>query len=380
MMTVETNHMRWPLYKTHLLPEFVPLIAQVFASGRIASGPNVAEFQRMLGEYLGNPSIATAGDVSTALSISLFQAGVKPGDDVLMSPLVCLSTSSPVRTLFANIRWCDVDPETGNLDASDIPRRVTSRTKAIVVYHWAGNPADLEPIHSAAKAHGLAVIEDAGEALGAEYRGRKIGATGSDYTVFSFYANRHLTTIDGAAISCGTQVDSERVRSLTRYGIDQTSFRREDGEINPESDIAVAGWNSHLNHVAATIGVAQMKHVSDIVTRHQQNGLYFDGRFGDMRGLTVLKRPARSMSSYWVYTFLAERRDSLLKRLRSRGIHASKVHIRNDWYSGFGVRENDLPGVDHFSDRYLSIPCGWWVTEEDRIQIADIVCEEAAND
>ncbi len=372
--------MRWPLYKPHMLPEFEPLVAEVFASGQIATGPNVAKFRGMLGDYLGTPSIVTAGDISTALSICLFQAGVRPGDDVLMSPLVCLSTSSPVRNLFANIRWCDVDPETGSLDAADIPRKITPRTKAVVVYHWAGNPADLEPITSAAGALDLTVIEDAGEALGAEYGGRKIGATGSDYAVFSFYPNRHLTTIDGAAISCGPRVDAERVRWLTRYGINQHSFRREDGEINPESDIPIAGWNSHLNHVAATIGVAQMKYVSDIVTRHQRNGLYFDERFAGVHGLTVLRRPARSMSSYWVYTVLAERRDSLLKRLRSRGIHASMVHIRNDLYSGFGAHRNDLPGVNHFADRYLSIPCGWWLTEEDCVQIADIVCEEAAND
>lgn len=371
--------MRWPLYRPHMPPEIELLVAGVFSSGQIASGPNVAKFREMLGEYLGNPSIATAGDISTALSICLFQSGVRPGDDVLMSPLVCLSTSSPVRNLFANVRWCDVDPNTGNIDAADIPRKMGPRTKAVVVYHWGGNPADLEPIQSAARELDLAVIEDAGEALGAEYRGRKIGATGSDYTVFSFYPNRHLTTIDGAAISCGNNVDVERVRWLTRYGVDQNSFRSEDGEINPESDVPIAGWNTYLNNVAATIGVAQMKHVSDIVTRHQQNGLYFDERFAGISGLRVLSRPEKSRSSYWVYTFLAERRDSLLRRLRLRGVQASKVHIRNDIYSGFGGRGGALPGVDHFSDRYLSIPCGWWVTEEDRIQIADIVCEEAAN-
>ncbi len=365
-----------PLYKVHMPPNVAGIMSEVMATGQIAIGPNVGKFEDLLRDYLGNPLVTTTGDISNSLVLCLFLAGVRPGDDVLMSPLVCLATSCPVRNLFANIRWCDVDPATGNIDPVDLSKRITPITKAIVVYHWAGNPSDLEAIHAVARAHSLAVIEDAGEALGAEYHGKKIGAAGSDYTVFSFYSNRHLTTIDGGAITCTREEDYEKLRWLKRYGIHQPSFRDGDGEINPASDIPLAGWNSYMNHVAATIGVAQMEHLPSIIARYQENGLYYDERLAGVPGVAVLKRPPNSRSAYWVYTFLARERDRLLKRLRKEGVQASKVHLRNDIYAAFGNCAQNLPGVDEFSAHCLSIPCGWWVGEGDRIQIADIICQE----
>lgn len=352
------------------------LAAEVLNSGQIAVGPNVEKFEGLLRDYLGNPWVTANGDVSTALTLCLYQAGVRPGDDVLMSALVCLATSCPVRNLFANIRWCDVDPLTGNIDPQAIAKRITPRTKAIVVYHWAGNPADLAAIHSVARAHNLAVIEDAGEALGAEYHGKKIGATGSDYTVFSFYPNRHMTTQDGGAIACARAGDFEKLQWLKRYGIHQPTFRTGDGEINPASDIPIAGWNSYLSHLAATIGVAQMAHLPSTIARYQENGLYYDEALAAVPGITVLKRPPDSRSAYWVYTFLALERDQLLQRLRQKGVSASKVHLRNDHYTCFGSGSEALPGVDYFSAHCLSIPCGWWVTEDDRTGIADVICQE----
>jgi dTDP-4-amino-4,6-dideoxygalactose transaminase len=366
-----------PLYKVHMPPDIGSLVSGVLRSGQLSGGPYVDRFEALLGEYLGNPLVSATGDVSSSLTLCLRQAGVGPGAEVLMSPLVCLSTSSPVKNLFADIRWCDVDPLTGNIDPAEITKRMTPRAKAIVVYHWAGNPADLAAIHAAARDHGLAVIEDAGEALGAEYHGKKIGATGSDFTVFSFYPNRHLTTIEGGALACAHKDDYDKVRRLKRYGIHRASFRDEDGEINPASDIPVAGWNSYMNHVAATVGVAQMEHLPRIVARHRENGLFYDHVLVDAPGVTVLRRPADSSSAYWVYTFLVRERDRLLEALRRNGVQASKVHLRNDLYTAFGSGPEDLPGVKEFSDHCLSVPCGWWVTDEERSQISDLIRHEA---
>ena len=365
-----------PLYKPYVPEGVSDKVTSVLASGQIAGGPAVAEFERLLRGYLGNPWVTTTGDISTSLTLCLFMAGVGPGDDVLMSPLVCLATSCPVRNLFANIHWCDVDPMTGNIDPNDIPKRITPRTKAVVVYHWAGNPAELDSIHNVANAYGLTVIEDAGEALGAEYKEKRIGATGSDYTVFSFYPNRHLTTIEGGAISCAREEDFDKLCWLKRYGIHQPSFRDVDGEINPASDIPIAGWNSYMNHVAGTIGVSQMEHLPWIITNHQENGLYYDERLASAPGITVLKHSQNSRPAYWVYTFLTHERDYLLKRLRQKGICASKVHLRNDLYSCFEGNNPVLPNVDYFSDHCLSIPCGWWVKENERSIIADTICQE----
>ena len=366
-----------PLFKPPDLSRYAALLQEVLASGQIAGGPNVARFESALARYVGNPWTTTCGDVSSALTMCLFHAGVRPGDDVLLSPLVCLATSCPVRNLFANVVWCDIDPMSGNIDSDDIARRITPRTKAVILFHWAGNPADLDPILQIGRHRRIAVIEDAGEALGAEYRGRKIGSTGSDYTVFSFYPNRHLTTIEGGAIACAREADYESLRWLKRYGIHQPTFRDTAGEINPSSDIPVAGWNSYMNHVGATLGLAQMEHLPAMIARGQANGQYYDERLAGVPGVMSLRRPPMSRSAYWVYTFLAEKSDKLLFRLRSCGIQASRVHLRNDLYSCFGAAKTPLPGVDRFARCCVSIPCGWWVSDADRSRIADIICQEA---
>jgi dTDP-4-amino-4,6-dideoxygalactose transaminase len=362
-----------PLYKVHMPTKIGEDVIRVLYSGQIANGPDVSKFEALLGDYIDNPLVTATSDISSSLTLCLFLAGVRPGDDVLMSPLVCLSTSCPVRNLFANIRWCDVDPRTGNLDPHDLVKRITPRSKAILVYHWAGYPADLDAIHAVARANGLAVIEDAGEALGAEFDHRKIGATGSEFAVFSFYPNRQLTTIEGGAISFAREENYEKARWLKRYGICQPTFRDEEGEIDPTSDIPVAGWNASMNRLAATIGVAQMNYIRKIVSRHQENGLFYDQTLADIPGVNILKRPGNSLPAFWVYTFLASESDRLRSLLRKEGIKASKVHLRNDYYTAFGNRHGDLPGVEFFSRHCLSIPCGWWVTDEDRGRIVEVI-------
>jgi dTDP-4-amino-4,6-dideoxygalactose transaminase len=354
------------LYKPHF-PEAARRAAiEVLSTSEIASGPWVSRFEERLKGYLGNSNLTTMGDGSTAISICLHLAGVRPDDEVIACPMACLATNAPIRAVLATPKWCDIDPGTGTLCCADLGNCLTQRTKAILVYHWGGNPADLAPICAFARQHGLAVVDDAGEALGSEYQGRKIGNTGTDFTVFSFYPNRHITTIDGAAVTFASSKQSGRARYFKRYGIDLSRFRTSDGEIDPNCDIPETGWSSYLNNVAASIGCVQMESLSEIVKRRIANGEYYDTALSGLAGVTVLRKPPGSRASSWVYTFLAERRQELAQKLREKGIQTSALHCRNDRYTGFGSRQRDLPGVTLFSNHCLSIPSGWWVQKEDR--------------
>lgn len=355
-----------PLYNVHLPRDAYQGLEALLAQGQLASGPLVNAFESGLSSYLGNPLTLATGDVSSSISLSLMLAGLEPGDEVVLSPMVCLATSCPVATQFAKVRWCDIDPATGNLDPARLAEAITLRTRAILVYHWAGNPSDMAPIQALAQAHGIPVIEDAGEALGAVYGGFKIGNTGSDYTVFSFYPNRHITTIEGGAISFKNEPDFERARWLRRYGIHVPSFRLEDGEINPDSDIPRAGLNTTLNQIGASIGLRQLEHLENIVARHQDNGLFYDSSFAQRPEIQPLRIPVGATSARWVYTILADRRDELRSYLRAKGVQSSRVHLRNDRYSCFGAQSASLPGVEAFSMKALSLPCGWWVQPADR--------------
>lgn len=362
-----------PLYRVHMPDDVLDSLREVLFSGYLADGAYVRRFEEALGSFLGNASLTTNDNVSTAILLALYVAGVRPGDEVIASPMACLATNQPVLNLFARVVWADVDPETGNLDPRQIEALATPLTRAVLYPHWGGDVGDIEAVNTAARAHGLKVVEDAGEALGAENDGRKVGATGTDFTVFAFHAIRHITTGEGAAITYADPEVAARARKLKRYGIDQAGFRDALGEIDPRSDIPEAGLNSYMTNVAAAIGLAQMQHLERLVARHRANGEFYERALDGVAGITRLRRSPRARSAYWVYTLLADRRDELLRALRDRGVHASKVHLRNDVYSCFGPSTRPLPGLDAFGARYLCIPCGWWVDDEDRERVVDAI-------
>ena len=361
-----------PLFKVHMPTGTAAALKAVLESGYIAHGAQVAEFERTLAAYTGNNRVCAISDVSGALTLALFLAGVRPEDEVIVSPMVCLATCMPIANLFARPVWCDVDPATGILDPERISSLVTARTRAILAYHWSGDVADLRSLQRAARAHGLRLIEDASEAFGAEYRGIRLGNHGSDFCIHSFSAVRQITAGEGAALLCDRPGDYEQARRLRHYGIHQPTFRLPGGDLNPDSDIAVPGFNFCMSNIAASIGLAQFPFVEDLVLRQRANGRYFDEVLADVPGITLLARRADAVSGYWTYSLRAERRADLMRKLQQNGIGCQRLHLRTDRYSCFAHlrRDDELPGVDLFDRENLSIPCGWWLTPEERERIA----------
>jgi len=362
-----------PLFKPHIPERAAAAIERVLKSGQISGDGRVPDFEEPLRQFIGAPHLAATAEFSRSIEMALRLAGVGPGDSVLLSPLACLATTMPILQVGARPIWCDLDTATGSLDAEEIGRRQAPDTKAVLFYHWVGVPGDIDGVRRAAGARGLKVVEDAGEALGAEYDGQRIGAHGFDYSVFSFSPARHLTTGEGAAIVCRDAEQDARVRLWRRYGIPDTGFRDKCGEIRPACDIAVPGMHNYMNRLAAALGAAQLECLPQIVARHRSNGAYFDELLADRPGIRLLSREKGRIPSHWVYCFACERRDDLRMVLREAGVYASTVHIRNDSYSCFGVPAGDLPRAQAFDRTQLCIPSGWWVTDEDREHIVDTI-------
>ncbi len=364
-----------PLYNVQVDRGVIPVLSQILEAGQIASGRYVDEFETTLKDFIGCNHLTTVGEMSSALTLSLFLAGIRPGDEVIASPMACLATNMPVLNLFARIVWCDIDPSNGGISRNNLAQVVSKKTKAILVFHWAGNPVDVVPIYELAAESSIPVIEDASESLGAQVGEKMVGNTGADYTVFSFYPNKHLTSIEGAAIAFRDADKYEEGRWLKRYGIHAPTFRLPDGELNPESDIKVPGWNSYLNNLNAAVGCHQMISLHNRVAKHKENGMYFEELLQSIPKVQVLTRKQNAQSSYWVFTLLCERRDELASHLKQNGVQASKVHLRNDLYSCFGQSEGKLTGVEEFCKKTLSVPCGWWVTKAQLEKIVDLIAE-----
>jgi dTDP-4-amino-4,6-dideoxygalactose transaminase len=191
--------------------------------------------------------------------------------------------------------------------------------------------------------------------------------------VFSFSPARHITTGEGAAIACRDADQDARARLYRRYGIPETGFRDGIGEISRQCDIEVPGSYNYMNRIAGALGILQMDCLPQLVDRHRSNGEFFDRSLADVPGIRLLSRAAGRVPSHWVYCLTSERRDDLRTVLREAGVYTSGVHIRNDHYSCFGTPAADLPRVEEFERTQLCIPSGWWVTDEDREYIVDVI-------
>lgn len=363
-----------PLFKVNIPPDISKKITKVLQSGYVADGSNVREFEEALGVFIGNKKVTAVHSESNGILLALFMSGARPGDEVIASPVGCVASTMPIHNLFAKVKWCDVKPKTGMMDPSKIQPLITGKTKAILFTHWGGEVGDIVLVKEIAHKYGLKVVEDATESFGAMLDGKHLGNHGSDYTVFSFGPIRHFSTTEGGAIAFTNEDDQVRAKELKRFGIHQPTFRDPLGEISPDSDIPVAGYHFFMNNVCACIGTEHLKNADVILQKYYDNGSFYIQALSGFRGLTMLERNKNAQSSYWVFTFLAERRDDLLNALRSRGVYASKIHMRNDIYSCFGTGiQKELEGVNYFCEHELCIPSGWWVGEEERNTIVEAI-------
>jgi perosamine synthetase len=345
------------------------MMARTLSSGFLAEGPIVKSFVAEIARFIGNPRVVPVSSCTMALTIAFKLSGVGPGTEVISTPLTCVAGNEPIQMLGGRPIWADIDPETGMITAETIEPLITPRTRAIYVLHKEGAPAEVEKIYALAKAHRLRVVEDAAHAFGAKRRENRIGAFG-DFVCFSFQAIKHITTGDGGALLCSNEEDYQLAKKAKWFGIDRDA--REGRDVWRE-DITDWGFKGNMNDVAGTLGLAQIKHIDWILDRFHRNGRRYDALLQDVPGIQTLRRDPLDYQTYWGYTVLVEKRDAVLAALANAGITASQIHVRNDHYSMFGADRRDLPNTDWVDARELSIPCGWWVEQEDQDRIIDVL-------
>jgi len=358
-----------PLFKVYMPEGILKPLEETLYSGYLTEGSKAAEFTQMVADFINNPFTATMNSCTMALNIAYRLSGVGFGDEVISTPLTSVASNVPIVALGAKPVWADVERETGMVDPNSIEKLITDKTKAILVLHKEGDLAKLNEISRIAVKYNLKVIEDAAHAFGATYKGSKVG-TISDFTCFSFQAIKQITCADGGALSFKNEEDYWKARKLKWFGVDKAN----KGSGNPWlKDVPDWGYKGDLNDVLATIGIEQMKHVDEIVSKFHVNGELYRNTLSNIPGLDNIKRESDCYSTYWAYTVLVENREGLVKKLKEEGIDAMQIHPRNDIWSMFESSKRDLPGVDYFDKRELSIPSGWWVTEEDIYKISEII-------
>ena len=388
-----------PLFKVYMSVDAVQAVSKVLQSGYIGQGPIVEEFEDKLKSFFVNNNVVTTNAATSAEHIALHMLkkpevnleshhsviysekrwpGISEGDEVLTTPLTCTATNWPIISNNLRLKWVDVDPETCNMDLTDLERKISEKTKAIMVVHWGGYPVDLDRLKLIQKKafdlYGFkpVIIEDCAHAFGSTYKGAPIGSHGNICT-FSFQAIKHLTSGDGGCIVFPHRQQAQRARLLRWFGIDREQNRK---DFRCENDVPEVGFKMHMNDINASIGLANLEDVKSIVLpTHIDNANYYSTNLKNISGLQLLQSHDDRQSSYWLYTIKVERQADFMKKMAECNIMVSRVHERNDIHSCVSQFKSILPNLDGLVKEMVCIPVGWWVTKENREYIVSKIKE-----
>lgn len=304
-----------PVCEPWIAPRDIALAHDALASGWVSSAGRYLDlFEERWASFCGMPYGVAVSNGSTALDIAVALLDLEPGDEVLMPTFTIISPAQSVVRAGGVPVLVDSDPVTWQMDAGQIAARITPRTRAILVVHIYGHPADMDPILAVAESHGLTVIEDAAEAHGAEYRGRRCGGLGHIST-FSFYANKLVTTGEGGMVLVRTRRHAERARRLRNLclGSDRR-FRHES-----------LGYNYRLTNVQAAVGVGQIERLEETIARKRAIARRYAEALADLPGIRLPVEMPGAKSVYWVYGIVLEPErgiaaEPVMSALAARGV------------------------------------------------------------
>lgn len=356
--------MFWP----YVPEEAIQAMGDVMRSRWIGQGPKVDAVERKFSNKFNIPYSVSVHAGTAALHLALKLAGVDEGDEVISTPMTCTATNIPILYSKSKVIFADIQKNTMNIDPKDIKRKITHRTKAIMVVHWAGYPCDMDEILTLAKKYDLKVIEDAAHATGAIYKNRNIGAI-ADYTCFSFQAIKQISSVDGGMLTMKNEDDYKRAKLLRWYGID----REFKGDIYWKYQIKEIGHKYHMNDVTASILDIQLDKVDEVLRRRQEIADYYLQGLQNIHGLTLLERKSDRESGNWLFTIQVENRDDFQKKLSDNEIESHIVHVRNDICPIFGGQRQDLPNMNELENKYISIPLHNHLTDDDIEKIIKII-------
>lgn len=356
-----------PLVKPFMPPREVlmPELEKILYSGYIATGQTVDDFEEDFRKYIGNPEMLSLHSGTDALHLAFILAGIKPGDEVISTPMTAEPTNTAIAMMGAKVVWGDVDPRNGLLDPESVKNLITEKTKAIVFVDYAGMVCDIAGFRKISEDTGIPFIEDAAHALGSKFDGKMTGCN-APYTVFSLQAIKHMTTVDGGFLAMQNKEEMDRARRLRWFGLDKKRSRL-------ENDITEVGYKYAMNNVNATIGLVQMKFIEETIGRYIANGKFYDKELVNADGVTLPYYYPGAEASYWLYTLKVEYREDFIKMMEANGITASPLHHRSDTHSIFKGSRRELPGMEQWYSSFVHIPCGWWVSDEDRQRIVDLI-------
>jgi dTDP-4-amino-4,6-dideoxygalactose transaminase len=355
-------------------------VAAVLASGWVSQGPKVAEFERQFAILVGAREAVATSSCTTALHLALLVAGVKPGDEVICPSYTFIATANAVLYAQATPIFADIHRDTWNLDAADVARRITPRTRAVIVVHQFGLPAPMAPYEDLAR-RGIQIIEDAACVVGGAYGGKPVGSRGFP-ACFSFHPRKTISTGEGGMLTMDDSDLAERARRLRSFSASVSDRARHEARGIVFEEYRELGYNYRMTDVQAAIGIEQLAKLGRLLTERRRIAARYDAAFATLPGVRVPASPADVTHTYQTYgirlpNVAAADRDDLIRALVERGVSCRRgiapVHLEPLYVDRFG--RTTLPATEEVSDTSLLLPMFASLSEGDQTRVISAVTE-----
>ncbi|MEN9639430.1 MAG: hypothetical protein RLZZ262_1298 [Bacteroidota bacterium] len=360
-----------PIAKPYLTEVEAKAAHDTILTGWITQGPRVNEFEEKFAQYTGAKYAVALSNCTTALHLAMIVAGVGKGDEVICPSMSYIATANSIMYVGAEPVFAEVDPTTYNIDPVDAERRITPRTKAILIVHQIGMPADIDAFRAICDKHGLVLIEDAACAAGSSYKGGKIGSH-SDLVCFSFHPRKVITTGDGGMLTTNNEAYYHRLKLLRQHGMSVNDrVRHESAKVIMEDHLEV-GYNYRLTDIQAAVGIKQLERLDSIIAERCKIAERYQRELADVPGIRLPHVPAhcttnwQSFSIYLLPECKVERND-LMQRLLDVGVATRRgimTSHRETAYKNSGI-DYQLPISEDAADRSIIIPLYVPMTDEE---------------
>jgi perosamine synthetase len=362
--------MHIPMSSPDITQAEIDAVNEVLRTPYLSIGPKLIQFEEAFAQYIGTKHAVAVNSGTSGLHLAVIAAGVQAGDEVITPSFSFVASANCIVYEQARPVFIDIDPLTGNMDPALIEATITERTKAIIVVHAFGQPVDIDPIRLIAQEYKLVVIEDACEALGAEYKDRRVG-TLADVGVFAFYPNKQMTTGEGGMIVTDNGDWANLFRSLRNQGRD--TF---DAWLNHTR----LGYNYRMDEMSAALGLAQIKRIEELLAKRDAVAAWYNERIDTIPGIgKPYAVQTTTRMSWFVYVIRCANhllRNYLVKYLEEHGVpsrpYFSPIHLQPFYQEKFGWKRGDLPHTENAGDTFLAIPFSGVMREQE----VDDVCEQ----
>jgi len=376
--------MNIPYGRQSINEDDINAVVEVLKSDFLTTGPKVDEFEKKVAAYTGAAYAVAIANGTAALHAACFAAGISQGDEVITTPITFAASANCVLYCGGTPVFADIDPKTYNISPEDIERKITERTKAIIPVHYTGQPCDMDRIHALAQKYGLTVIEDGAHALGASYKGKKVGAL-SDMTTFSFHPVKHITTGEGGMILTNNQEFYKKLILFRTHGISRAEEYLQHGKQWGQQTLGkrasedymgpwyyeqcALGYNYRITDIQCALGISQMDRLDAFVARRRELVKRYNQAFEEHRDIITPFQLEGTQNAYHLYVIQIKNhnRRVVFEKLREAGIGVNVHYIpvyTFPYYQSHGYQDVFCEHAEEFYKHIISLPLYPDLTEE----------------